>query len=136
MTSQRNANVSILQWRLASQVSNLWPSHDDGWNNATFHGLDRPIFLFHCRDKKVIYWKNTNDYYRKVKDITRLHPPLESVAMEFFNEGTIYRKEESAQEIEKSTWFETGKYDSDDEYFEYAIVTKDYNTVLSVVWED
>ncbi len=106
--------------------------------SATFRYLElgqHPIYLFHCRDKKVIYWKNTNNYYRKVKDITRLQPPTDSVAMEFFNDGTIYRKNDSAQEIEKSTWFETGQYDSDDEYFEYAIVTKDYNTVLSVVWE-
>lgn len=106
--------------------------------SATFRYLElgqHPIFLFHCRDKKVIYWKNTSNYYRKVKDITKLQPPTDSVAMEFFNDGTIYRKDESAQEIVKSTWFETGENDSDDEYFEYAIVTKDYNTVLSVVWE-
>jgi Zn-dependent peptidase ImmA (M78 family) len=107
--------------------------------SATFRYLElgqHPIFLFHCRDRKVIYWKNTNNYFRKVKDITKLQPPTDSVAMEFFNDGTIYRKDESAQEIEKSTWFETGEYDSDDEYFEYAIVTKQYNTVFSVVWEN
>ena len=107
--------------------------------SATFRYLElgqHPIFLFHCRDKKVIYWKNSQNYYRKVQDITKLQPPKDSVAMEFFDDGTIYRKEESTQEIEKATWFETNEYDSDDKYFEYAIVTKDYNTVLSVVWED
>lgn len=107
--------------------------------SATFRYLElgqHPIYLFHCRNKQVTYWKNTSDYYKKVKDITRLSPPSDSVAMEFFNDGTIYRKEESAQEIVKSTWFETNDYDSDDPYYEYAIVTKDYNTVLSVVWED
>ncbi len=106
--------------------------------SATFRYLEigqHPVFLFHCRDKKVMYWKNSQDYFRKVKDITKLSPPADSVAMEFFNNGIIYKKEESAQEIEKSTWFETNEYDSDDEYFEYAIVTKVYNTVLSVVWE-
>jgi Zn-dependent peptidase ImmA (M78 family) len=107
--------------------------------SVAFRYLDlghHPIFLFHCRDKKVIYWKNSPNYYRKVKDITKLSPPEDSVAMEFFNEGTIYKKEESAQEILKSTWFETKEYDSNDSYYEYAIVTKDYNTVLSVVWEE
>lgn len=107
--------------------------------SATFRYLElgqHPIFLFHCRDKRVIYWKNTSNYYRKVKDITKLSPPEDSVAMEFFNSGIIYRKDESAQVIIKSTWFETNDYDSEDEYFEYAIVTKDYNTVLSVVWEN
>jgi len=107
--------------------------------SATFRYLElgqHPIFLFHCRNKKVIYWKNSQNYYRKVKDITKLQPPEDSVAMEFFDDGTIYRKEESAQKIDKSTWFETNEYDSSDLYYEYAIVTKDYNTVLSVVWED
>ncbi|RZT92376.1 uncharacterized protein DUF955 [Ancylomarina subtilis] len=107
--------------------------------SATFRYLEigqHPISLFHCRDKKVIYWKNSPDYYRRIKDITKLQPPTDSVAMEFFNDGTIYREEDSAQEIYKSTWFETDEYDNEDEYYEYAIVTKDYNTVLSVVWED
>ena len=106
--------------------------------SATFRYMEigqHPIFLFYCRDKKVIYWKNSPDYYRKVKEITKLEPPSDSVAMEFFDDGTIYRKEESAQKIVKSTWFETGYFDSDDEYFEYAIVTKYFNTVLSVIWE-
>jgi len=107
--------------------------------SATFRYLEigqHPISLFHCRDRKVNYWKNSPDYYRKIKDITKLQPPAVSVAMEFFNEGTIYRKKDSVQEIYKSTWFETDEYDNEDEYYEYAIVTKDYNTVLSVVWED
>ncbi|KAA6323720.1 hypothetical protein EZS27_026866 [termite gut metagenome] len=94
-----------------------------------------PIFLFHCKDGKVIYWKNIENYYRKVKDITKLSVPNNSVAMEFFNDATIYSKDESAQEIVKSTWFETKQYDLDGKYFEYCIVTKNYNTVLSVVWE-
>jgi len=95
-----------------------------------------PIFLFYCKDKKVVYWKNSENYFRKVKDITRLPPPDDSVAMEYYRDGVIYRKEESAQEIQKSTWFETDEADSEDKYYEYAIVTTAYNTVLSVVWED
>ena len=107
--------------------------------SATYRYLEigrHPIFLFYCRDKKVVYWKNSQNYYRKVREITKLAPPSDSVAMEFFNDGTIYKKEESAQEIVKSTWFETGDFDSNDKYFEYAIITKKYNTALSVIWED
>lgn len=106
--------------------------------SATYRYLElgqHPIFVFYSKDKKLIYWKNSSDYFIKVKDITKLGVPTDSVAMEFYNDGTIYRKEESTQEIVKSTWFETGEYDSDNEFYEYAIVTKDYNTVLSVVWE-
>ncbi len=106
--------------------------------SATYRYLDlgqHPIFLFYSRDKKLIYWKNSSNYFIKVKDITKLGVPSDSVAMEFYSDGTIYRKEESKQNIVKSTWFETGEYDSEDEFYEYAIVTKDYNTLLSVVWE-
>lgn len=106
--------------------------------SAAFRYLEKgphPIFLFHIRDGKVLYWKNSQNYYRKVKESTKLPPPADSVAMEFFNDGTIYRKEESAQEITKSTWFETKGWDDQEEYYEYAIVTKTYNTVLSIVWE-
>ncbi len=92
-----------------------------------------PIFLFYCKDGKVIYWKNSKDYYRKVKDITKLSVPDDSVAMEYFNEGIIYTKNESQQEIVKSTWFETNQYDINNQCFEYAIVTKKYNTVLSII---
>ncbi|MFR3216428.1 MAG: ImmA/IrrE family metallo-endopeptidase [Dysgonomonas mossii] len=106
--------------------------------SATFRYLElgqNPISVFYCRDNRVVYWKNSPNYYCKIKDITRLAPPDDSVATEFFNDGTIYGKDESAQEIRKSTWYETGEYDSDHIYYEYAIVTKDYNTVLSVVWK-
>lgn len=106
--------------------------------SASFRYKDigqHPIYLFYCRDRKVIYWDNSPNYYRRVRDITKLAPPEDSVAMEFFNDGIIYTKDKSVQEINKSTWFETNEYDSNDEYFEYAIVTKDFNTVLSVVWE-
>jgi hypothetical protein len=56
--------------------------------------------------------------------------------MEFYAHQTIYSQEESAQEIVKSTWFKTRGYDDNAPFYEYAIVTKNYNTVLSVVWED
>ena len=69
--------------------------------SATYRYLElgqHPIFLFYSRDKELIYWKNSSNYYNKVKDITRLGVPTDSVAMEFYSEGTIYRKEESKQE--------------------------------------
>jgi len=95
-----------------------------------------PVFLFHSSNGKLNYWKSSPNYWRTVKDITHLPVPCDSVAKEFYDKGIIYTKSESAQEIVKSTWFETKGYDSNDPYYEYAIVTKDYNTVLSVVWEE
>lgn len=97
---------------------------------------NHPVYLFHSCNGKLNYWKSSPNYFLTVKDITRLSVPADSVAREFFDKGIIYSKEESAQEIVKSTWFVTKGYDSDDPFYEYAIVTKDYNTVLSVVWEE
>lgn len=95
-----------------------------------------PIYLFYSRDRNLVYWKKSPNHFLTVKDITRLPVPSDSVAMEFYDHQVIYPKEESAQEIVKSTWFETRGYDDNVPFYEYAIVTKDYNTVLSVVWED
>ncbi|HOV37041.1 MAG TPA: ImmA/IrrE family metallo-endopeptidase [Dysgonamonadaceae bacterium] len=95
-----------------------------------------PLFLFYSRNRYLVYWKNSPNYYLTVKDIIRLPVPDDSVAMEFYAHQTIYSQEESAQEIVKSTWFETRGYDDNAPFYEYAIVTKNYNTVLSVVWED
>lgn len=107
--------------------------------SATFRYIDlgsHPIFAFYCHNNKVIYWKKSPNYYLKIKDIVKLSPPYDSVATEFFETGKIYRKEESIQEILKSTWFETNSYDANNVFFEYTIVTKEYNSVLSVVWEN
>lgn len=73
--------------------------------------------------------------FSESKDITNIAPPSDSVAAEYFNNGTIYKKEESVQEINKSTWFELGKYDEDESFYEYCIITPKYDTVLSVVWQ-
>lgn len=106
--------------------------------SVVFRYLDignHPIFVFNSHENKVRYWKKTDGYFQKVKEIINLSPPGDSVAAEYFNDGTIYRKEDSAQEINKSTWFELSNYDSDDTFFEYCIITPKYNTVLSVVWQ-
>jgi len=96
---------------------------------------NHPIFVFYSHNNRVKYWKRTDGEFQKVKEIINLPPPEDSVASEYFNNGTIYRKEESAQEIFKTTWFELGKYDRDEIYYEYCIITPKYNTVLSVVWQ-
>lgn len=101
-----------------------------------------PICLFYSHNNVVKYWKRKEGYPHFVKNLTKLAPPANSVASEWFDDRTIYRKEESKQHIVKSTWFELKENlegqenDSDFQFWEYAIVTKNYNTVLSVIWED
>ena len=73
-----------------------------------------------------------------VKDYNRLAPPSDSVASEYIesNYEFIYQLDEKAQTISKSTWFKIGDYEEDTDFYEYCIPTKDYKTILSVIWED
>ncbi|MCB0460073.1 MAG: ImmA/IrrE family metallo-endopeptidase [Flavobacteriaceae bacterium] len=99
---------------------------------------DYPICLFYSYNNKVQYWKRPEGYPHFINDRTKLAPPEDSVAAEFFDEQKIYKKERSKQQIWKSTWFEMKHWENDNDYnfFEYCIVTPSYNTVLSIVWEE
>jgi Zn-dependent peptidase ImmA (M78 family) len=99
---------------------------------------NHPICLFYSYNNTVLYWKRPEGYPHFINDRTKLPPPNDSVATEFFKEGRIYSKKESKQEIWKSTWFELKHWENDNDFnfFEYCVVTPKYNTVLSVVWEE
>lgn len=96
---------------------------------------NHPICLFFSKDGKIEYWKKSDGLYVKIPDRNKLAVPSDSVANEYYVHKRIYRKEESAQQITKSTWFELGDYDRNTPMFEYCIITPRYNTVLSVIWE-
>lgn len=97
-----------------------------------------PICLFYSHNNKVLYWKRPDNYPHFINDRTKLTPPDDSVATEFFEKRKIYSKEQSKQPIWKSTWFELKNWENDNNYkfFEYCIITPTYNTVLSIVWEE
>lgn len=99
---------------------------------------DHPICLFYSFNNKVRYWKRPEDYPYFIVDHTKLPPPEDSVAAEFFTKGKIYPKEQSKQQIWKSTWFELKPWENDQDFrfYEFCIVTPLYNTVLSIVWEE
>ncbi len=99
---------------------------------------NQPICLFYSHDNKVKYWKRPDGYPHFVNDRTKLPPPEDSVAAEFFDDNKIYTKEQSKQQIWKSTWFKLKHWenDNDSKFYEYCIVTPAHNTVLSIVWEE
>ncbi len=103
-----------------------------------FEEGELPYCLFYSQNNKVLYWKKPEDYPHFVNNRRNLKPPKDSVAAEFFNNQKIYKKEESKQHVWKSTWFELDR-DEDDSHFnfyEYCIVTRAYNSVISIVWEE
>lgn len=99
---------------------------------------NHPICLFYSYNNQVKYWKRPEGYPHFIVDRTKLPPPDDSVAAEFFTKQKIYSKEQSKQQIWKSTWFELKEWENDTDYkiFEYCIITPKYNTVLSIVWEE
>jgi Zn-dependent peptidase ImmA (M78 family) len=96
---------------------------------------NHPICAFYSKDGKLEYWKKTKDFRYWIPDRNKLDVPSDSVANEFYKYKRIYKKEESAQAITKSTWFELGEDERDTAMFEFCIITPRYNTVLSVIWE-
>jgi len=97
-----------------------------------------PLCLVFIENGKVKYWKKSNDLKIWLTDCTRLPPPSDSVAAEYIekNYDCVYKLEEKAQVISKSTWFKVGDYDEDSDFYEYCIPTRKHKTILSVIWED
>jgi Zn-dependent peptidase ImmA (M78 family) len=98
----------------------------------------QPICLFYSHNNQVKYWKRPDEYPYFIIDRTKLSPPDDSVATEFFDKEKIYKKKDSKQPIWKSTWFELKHWENDQDFkfYEYCIITPAYNTVLSIVWEE
>jgi Zn-dependent peptidase ImmA (M78 family) len=97
-----------------------------------------PICIVIIENGRVKYWKKSDAMKVWISDFIRLAPPSDSVAAEYIqNDYTfIYKLEEKAQTIKKSTWFKLRDYDEDTDFFEYCIPTKKYKTLLSIIWED
>lgn len=96
-----------------------------------------PFFVVSIHNGKVSYWSRSESFYAKVKDITRLQPPEDSVAQEYIDADYdfIYKESEKAQLITKSVWFELNNYEKDSDFFEYCIPTKKYKSIISIIWE-
>lgn len=97
-----------------------------------------PLFIVAIHNGTVTYWSKSQDYWVKVKDITKLTPPEDSVAKEYIDAGYefIYKESDKTQLIPKSVWFELKPYEKDTDFYEYCIPTKKYKSIISVIWED
>ena len=96
-----------------------------------------PICLIYTYNNTVKYWMRPQGYNHFIKDRTKLPPPEDSVASEYFTKAKVNERL-LKQEIWKSTWFELKSYENDNDFnfYEYCIITPKYNTVLSIVWEE
>ena len=97
-----------------------------------------PLLVVFISNGIVKYWSKSNSWIYRVKDITRLPPPDTSVAREYIEHDYdfIYTGKDKAQIIEKSTWCVLKERELDSDFFEYCIPTKQYKTIISVIWEN
>ncbi len=97
-----------------------------------------PVLVVFIHNGKVKYWLRSTDFQYYIKNITKLPPPVDSVAQEYLNGdySFIYNANEKAQLIDKSTWLELNGKESDSEFYEYCIPIKQYKTITSVIWEE
>lgn len=119
-------------------IKNLSERFNTSLTSTVYRYIDlgpHPICVFYSKDRKVQYWKKSEQFRYWIPDRNKLNVPGDSVAEEFYAKGKIYTKKDSDQIITKSTWFELREYDTDTPMFEFCIITPRYNTVLSVVWE-
>ena len=103
-----------------------------------FHLNLYPILIVSVSYGKVRYWLKTEDFKARVKDLNKLSPPEDSIAAEYIeaNYAYLYTGDQKKQEIEKSVWFELGHYEKDRPMYEYCIPIRQYQHILSVIWED
>lgn len=97
-----------------------------------------PICLVFIDNGIVKYWRKSDDLKVWLGDYTRLAPPSDSVAAEYIKNdyGFLYKLDEKAQTVSKSTWFTLNEYDKDSYFYEYCIPTRKYKSILSIIWED
>ena len=96
-----------------------------------------PVFVVFISNGIVHYWRKSDDLRVWVNDLTKLPPPEESVAQEYLdaNYDYVYSDTEKAQLINKSTWFKLNDWEDDIDFYEYCIPTKQYKTIISLIWE-
>lgn len=94
-----------------------------------------PIAVAYCYNNKVLYYKKNKYFGRYFKDIKDLSVPDNSVAGEWYKNGEQY-KPNDIQDIELNAWFKLWHKEDNGWCHEYSLVSRKYNTVLSVIWED
>lgn len=97
-----------------------------------------PLLVVFISDGIVRYWRKSPDLKGWLKNIPKLSPPEDSVAKEYIDADYdfIYKGDEKAQEISRSTWFQLHENQEDSDFMEYCIPTKKYKTIISIIWED
>ena len=122
-------------------INNISQKFNSSLTATAFKYLEmnlHPICLVLTEKGRVKYWKKSEDLRVFFKNCTKLAPPCDSIATEYLQNDYkfLYKFEEKAQTICKSTWFDLKPYDEDTVFYEYCIPTRSHQTILSIIWED
>jgi len=122
---------------LLNHLANYFKTSITSIAYAYFNYGIHPICLIYSHNNTVKYWMRPKDYNHFIKNVTKLPPPEDSVAAEYFTNKKVNDRL-IKQEIWKSTWFELKPHENDNDFnfYEYCIITPKYNTVLSIIWEE
>lgn len=99
-----------------------------------------PVAAVFSHNGEVLFMKKSSQFRRRFIDYTKLPVPHNSVSEEWFQEHTRYDKND-IQDVDLNVWFDISWFrESDDKpvstCHEYCYISEQYNTVLSVIWED
>jgi len=95
-----------------------------------------PVCIVYCSNKKMRWWKTSEDFPYFLKFERDQIPPSGSVANELFTTDTNYFDDDRKQKIWKSTWFELQRDEQDKIMYEFCLHAISYNYTMSVIWED
>lgn len=115
-------------------------------SSALFKYIDygpHPIVVIYSFNGKVLFFRKSLNYRRRLIDLTNLQVPNNSVTEEWFNYQTEYGIDD-LQNVDMSVWFNLCHHYREEETWgnsssvchEHCFISKRFNTVLTVVWED
>lgn len=114
-------------------------------SSALFKYVDygpHPIVVIYSYNGRVMYFRKSQAFTRRLIDFTNLPVPNNSVTEEWFKDHTVYRLDD-IQTVDMAVWFDLShrfRFDDCDKMSsmcnEHCFVSERFNTALTVIWED
>lgn len=96
---------------------------------------NHPVCIFFVVDDTLKWFKPSSSWRYRLKDLTRIKVPSDSVAHEYFDKGVMYDYDD-VQEVWGDTWLDDKNVGQDKMFYEYCFIAPRYNSLVSVLWED
>lgn len=118
---------SLSEFYHVSQTSILFKYVDHG---------NFPVLLVCSQNGKVKFWKSSEDFRFKVRELNGLKIPIGSMAYSISKKEGSYLEIVRTPEIRKSTWLELGRNEVDGIAFEFCLPNTWNDSLYSLIWVD